>query len=260
MTVGFVERDGVKLAYAEAGQGDPAVVLVHGMACDRSHLRLQMQHLEFRHRVVAVDLRGHGESDKPPGPYTAEVFGDDLCHLFDHLGLDRPVLVGHSLGGSISLALAAARPERLSGLILLDSGIRSPDAKAAELQPFYRELGGDDHAQRVERFVRDRLFEPTDGGVVDGVAATMAATPAHVFLSMADGVLGFDSRRAAMACTRPALLVLAARPFADPDVLRSLPPNWQFAQVVGSGHFVQLVVPAQVNAMIDRFLELLRRG
>jgi pimeloyl-ACP methyl ester carboxylesterase len=71
-------------------------------------------------------------------------------------------------------------------------------------------------------------------------------------------VLAFDSLAAAQRCPVPGLLVLAARPsFLDPAALATLPEHWQVAQVVGSGHFVQLVVPDQVNAMIDRFLTLL---
>jgi pimeloyl-ACP methyl ester carboxylesterase len=91
---------------------------------------------------------------------------------------------------------------------------------------------------------------------VDAVAATMAATPAHVFLAMADGVLAFDSLAAAQACTMPALIVLADRPFVEP-ALAKLPANWRTGRVVGAGHFLQLVVPDQVNAMLDHYLALL---
>ena len=257
-TVHTLDHDGVALAYLDEGGGDPPVVLVHGMACDHTHVLPQLRHLSPRHRTIAVDLRGHGRSDKPRGAYTTEVFGDDLVFLFDQLGLDRPVLIGHSLGGSISLALAARRPDRVGALVLLDSGIRASEAKRDELKPFYDSLGGPDHADRVRQFVLARLVEPTDPpDVVDAVATTMAGTPAHVFLAMGDGVLAFDSVAAAARCRVPSLVILATRPFAPPASVESLPPNWQVGRVVGSGHFVQLVVPDQVNGMLDRFLTLL---
>jgi len=248
---------GVRIGYDEAGAGDPALVLVHGMACDRTHLRHQFDHLRDRYRVVAVDLRGHGVSDKPDGVYDSATFVGDFLALFDALDLDRPVMIGHSLGGSLSLALAVAHPESISGLVMLDSGIRPPAHKTAELQPFYATLGGPDHGDRVRDFVVGRLFEPVDGPEVTAeVAATMAATPAHVFRAMGDGVLAFDSHQAATTCAVPSLLVTAARPFAVPESLAALGDNWQVARVVGSGHFLQLVVPDQVNAMLDRFLAL----
>jgi pimeloyl-ACP methyl ester carboxylesterase len=254
----FLDHNGVQLAYRESGQGDPPIVLIHGMACDHTHLTPQFQHLSPSHRVVTLDLRGHGQSDKPTGDYTNEVFDQDLRFVFERLELDHPIVIGHSLGGSIALAMAASHPKLFGALVLLDSGVRAPTAKQAELQPFYATLGGADHAELVRQFVIDRLFEPTDGrAVIDRVAATMGATPAHVFLAMAEGVLAFDSRAAARAVQVPSLLVLASRPFADPDEVEKLGPNWQVGRVVGSGHFLQLVVPDQVNAMLDRFLELL---
>lgn len=253
-----MDHEGVSIAYVEAGVGDPPILLVHGMACDHTHLLPQFHHLRTRHRVIAVDLRGHGASDRPGGAYTGEILGDDLAFVCRSLGLDHPVVVGHSLGGSVSLALAVRQPELLGGLVLLDSGIRRPQAKRQELQPFYDSLGGPDHAELVSRFVAQRLCLPTDGEeIVRSVARTMAATPAHVFLAMAEGVVAFDSQAAALACRVPALLVMSGQPFVDPAAVAALPDNWEVARVAGAGHFVQLVVPDQVNAMLDRFLHLL---
>ena len=63
----YVDHEGVSIAYVEAGVGDPPILLVHGMACDHTHLLPQFHHLRSRHRVIAVDLRGHGASDRPGG-------------------------------------------------------------------------------------------------------------------------------------------------------------------------------------------------
>jgi len=258
-TTRFIQRGGVRLAYEERGHGDHSILLIHGMACDHTHFATQLAHLSKRYRVVAVDLRGHGQSDKPQAPYNNEVFGDDLRFTIEYLELGPTVFIGHSLGGSIALDLVGHHPELFRALILLDSGIRPPGPKSAELSPFYASLGGPDHAARVGEFVRRRLVEPTDGAeLIERIAATMAATPAHVFLAMADGVLAFDSHAAALANTDvPSLLILGARPFAEPASVAALGANWQVGQVVGSGHFIQMVVPDQVNAMLDRFLDLL---
>jgi pimeloyl-ACP methyl ester carboxylesterase len=248
----------VRLAYTEAGTGEPAVLLLHGMACERSQLDHQLRHLAPRHRCVSLDLRGHGESDKPEGSYSTQVFVGDLVRVIEQLDLGRPIVIGHSRGGSLALALATARPGLVRTLVLLDSGIRRPDGRRADLEPFYASLGGPDHAERVREFVARRLLEPTDGAqVIAQVEAVMGETPAHVFRAMGEGVLEFDSLTAAQAYQLPGLLVLAGRPsFLDAEALSTLPDNWHVARVVGAGHFVQMVVPDQVNAMIDRFLEL----
>jgi pimeloyl-ACP methyl ester carboxylesterase len=195
-----VTSDGVRLAYEEAGTGSPSVLLVHGMACDRTQMRAQLAHLASRHRAVAVDMRGHGESDKPHGDYGHEVLGGDLLELSEALGLDRPVVMGHSLGGSVALQAAVAHPGAFRGLVMLDSGMRKLSDKQAELGPFYETLGGPDHDQRVQEFVIARLFEPVDDPTVaKAVAITMGAVPAHAFLAMAKGV---SSCRSARSCPR----------------------------------------------------------
>ena len=120
-----IERDGIRLAYTEAGSADPPVVLLHGMACRHDHMLPVMRHLEAHHRCVAFDLRGHGASDAPRDAYAMDDFIADLGRAVDELDLRRPILIGHSFGGSIALAYADRYPERVRALVLLDSGMRS---------------------------------------------------------------------------------------------------------------------------------------
>lgn len=123
-------RDGVKLCYAEQGSAPP-MVFVHGWTCDRSHFAPQAKHFSARFRCLSVDLRGHGESDKPEQAYTIEGFADDVAWMCAELGVTRAVFVGHSMGGGVALALAAARPQLCQALVMLDPAILFP----AELQP-----------------------------------------------------------------------------------------------------------------------------
>jgi len=250
----FTVRDGVRLAYVEAGQGGEPVLLVHGMQCDHTHMLPLFEHLARSRRVVAVDLRGHGASDKPAGDYSNAVFHADIAHLCAALGLARPVGIGHSFGGSMLLDLAVQRPDLLGGLVLLDSGVRTLADKQAELGPAYE-------APVSREFLASRLFGPDDPPALKAaILERMAATPQHVVDAMRKTVLAFDGAAAAQACRLPALFLLADKPFTDAATLASLGPNWRTGQVVGAGHFVQLVAPDQVNAMVDRFLALLPKS
>ena len=187
-----IARDGVRLAFVDSGAGEPAVVLLHGMACVHDHMLPVMRHLESRHRCVAVDLRGHGASDAPLDAYAMDDFLADLDALIGELGLGRPILVGHSFGGSIALAYADRYPERVAALVMLDSGMRSNQVLTADLGPFYEALrSGDDARYRstLGAFVRERLVDPVDGEeLATEIAATMSDVPSHVFLSMSDTV------------------------------------------------------------------------
>jgi pimeloyl-ACP methyl ester carboxylesterase len=254
----IVNVNGVDLAYAEAGSGDPPILLVHGMRCDHSHMQPVFDHLAQAHRVVSVDLRGHGRSAKPDGPYTNEAMAADLVGLCEHLGLDRPIGIGHSFGGSLLLWLTVERPDLLRALVVLDSGVRSNEERLAELGVIVRE----DTAQSdddLRAFLENRLFGPDDPQWLKAEVLELMFTsvPPHAAAAMGRTVVEFDAADAAERCTIPALFLLADRPFTSNAVLERLGPNWRIGRVVGAGHFVQLVAPAQVNAMIDRFLELL---
>ena len=249
----FLVRNGVRLAYEEAGSGGPPLLLVHGMRCNRTHMAPQLGHFMRRHRVVAVDLRGHGESDAPESDYSNQELGDDLVWLCGELGIERPVAAGHSFGGSLLLHLAVARPNFFSGLVILDSGIRSAAARVAE-------LGGTPTMTPEEgrRFLTERLFSRDDPpDLRDRIIAEMDRPAKHVSAACGRTVLGFDAGEAALRCTVPTLFLLADRPFTEPELLARLGPNWRIGQVVGAGHFIHMIAPDQVNAMIARFLELL---
>src|SRR5436853_5160764 len=102
-----LSREGMALAYEQAGTGEPPLVFMHGWSADRTYFAPQVEHFRGSHRVVALDLRGHGESGKPEQAYTMAAFADDVAWLCGQLGVRKPVLVGHSMGGNIALELAA---------------------------------------------------------------------------------------------------------------------------------------------------------
>ena len=97
-----IERNGVTLTYDTAGRGDPPIVFVHGWSCDRSYFAPQFEHFAARHAVAALDLRGHGDSSVPEpaaGTYEIDALADDVLAVAGAAGFDRPVVVGHSMGG-----------------------------------------------------------------------------------------------------------------------------------------------------------------
>jgi len=250
----------VHLAHEEHGAGDPPMLFLHGMACVRHDMDLLIDAFAADHRCVAFDLRGHGASDVPVDAYATTDFTDDIGRMIDDLRLDRPVLVGHSFGGSVALAFAAAHPEQVRALVMLDSGLRSSATVGADLNPFYDALRAAtpaEYREIVEDFVRTRLFDPVDDpAIVAQVSAQMGKLPAHVFLSMAETVTSFDSAETARQCVVPSLIIQSRQPFVDPAALATLGDNWDSGRVVGSGHFIQVLVPDQVVAMIRRFLEM----
>ncbi len=248
-------RDGVKLCFEEAGSGAPPLVFVHGWTCDHSFFAPQFDHFKRAHRVIAVDLRGHGESDKPQQDYTIAAFADDLKWLCAELRVEKPVVVGHSMGGFIALVLAAEHPQVPSAIVTLDSPIVLPAPISDTVLDFMRALRGVNFREAQRQFVSQMLFLPSDdperkSRIID----TMSSAPQHVMASAFEGLDTCDTAAAAAACKVPFLALYADRVMSDLNRLRSLCPHVITGQTVGAGHFHQLEVPAQINAMLDRFL------
>jgi pimeloyl-ACP methyl ester carboxylesterase len=116
-------------AHRAAGARPVAFVLVHGLA---SNARLwdgvAERLVERGHRAVTLDLRGHGRSAKPDGPYDIPTVADDVAAVIASLGLERPVVAGQSWGGNVVLELAAAHPDAVSGIVCVDGGWFEPSA------------------------------------------------------------------------------------------------------------------------------------
>jgi 3-oxoadipate enol-lactonase len=116
-------RDGTSIAYTlvDAGAGPPRIALVHSLAMERSFWRPVTERLAGAASLLLLDCRGHGASGKPTGPYTVDLFADDLADLFDHVGWRTATVAGASMGGCVSLAFAARHPQRTTGLTLIDT-------------------------------------------------------------------------------------------------------------------------------------------
>ncbi|MER6943032.1 alpha/beta hydrolase [Nonomuraea sp. NPDC000554] len=123
--------DGRRLHHVTRGSGGPVVVLEAGLGATRTEWGLVLPGLAERTRVVAYDRAGMGRSDRDPGRRHLQRMVEDLGHLLDHLGEERYVLAGHSLGGPIIRAYAAERPERVAALVLIDQA-------AEEMAHYYK--------------------------------------------------------------------------------------------------------------------------
>src|SRR4051812_24096050 len=116
----FITIRGTKLHYIEAGAGKP-IICFHSTPASAEFYRPQLEEFAKDYRVIAVDLRGHGESEKPPGAYRISEFLEDYVELFDKLELQDFVLVGCSVGGIVSQLYALEHGDNLRGLVLIGS-------------------------------------------------------------------------------------------------------------------------------------------
>lgn len=242
---------------ADAGASNPrplTLLFLHGTAGSSADFEPQFDHFRKTMRVVTLDLRGHGQSARPGSGYAIEDFADDLERLVGELGLDRIVVVGHSLGGLIALELASRKPEYLAGIVMIDAAMLIPPPVAAALAPLLDAFRGPGYREALQGFAAQFFFAPTDDP--DRRKTTLESLgrfPQETFVEIWEKQGAFDAEAAARRAEVPGLYIHASVP-VDLGRLENLYRGIQIGRTVASGHYVQLEEPEQVNAMISAFL------
>ena len=245
----------VSIAYEVAGQGEPACVVIHGPFGNRLQLESLIEHLAAGHRVLAPDLRGTGESDRPSSGYRVADFADDVVAVCRHAGVHRAVLIGHSVGAAVALEVAARVPDLVAGIAMLDGAILfSEELRTQVLAGPVRGFEGPGWLEALSGYIAAKQFDPADPP--DVRARVMADLP-----KLAPGLAGELMRDAMsqdfsdlVAAGRYPLLYIHARVPADLARLKTLRPDATVRSVVGSGHYMTMIVPDQVNALVDDFM------
>jgi len=252
--VPYAELDGLRLYYERAGSGEPELLFVPGWCCDRTMFRPQFEHFARTHAVTALDLRGWGRSDRPEDGYEIPDLADDLARFCSEVGIDQPVIVGHSMGGMVGVELAARYPTALRALVLVDPGPIDPLPETIdEFEAFAEQLAGPNGEEARRSYIQD--MSPRDEELARSIADVMCAVPLPIAIAGIRGVIDWNGVGALALCAVPTLLL---RPQLDADRdgvrLPAIKPDLELGVTVGAGHFHQLEVPEQVNAMIERFL------
>ena len=175
--------DNTPIAYEVHGGGEPTLILVHGWSCDSRYWRKQLAHFTTRHRVVTVDLAGHGHSGAGREDYTMRSFGEDVRAVADAVGGDQLILVGHSMGGLVIAEAAHLLPGRVLGLIAVDS-LHDLDFPVSEehavemIAPLEA-----DFSTACRQFAAAMILPDTDADLAEWIQADMAAAPARVAVS-----------------------------------------------------------------------------
>jgi pimeloyl-ACP methyl ester carboxylesterase len=251
-----VEVDGSALACDIGGAGDRALAFVHGWCSKAEHWQAQAAHFELGYRVVRWDRRGMGRSRDAPAADSPQRHADDLAAILDRAEIAAAGVVGHAGGGPAALTFAAAYPDRVTHLVLVDTGLHEPpavgeDPLAANIERSRaRLLDGDD--EFFAKLYRSFFGPRASTAVVDDAVANALATPRTVAASEM-GHVCLDTVALAQRVTCPVLWV-SAQP-NDAKSVRSAFGDVAIGHVVGSGHFVQVEVPEQLDAMMDAFFD-----
>jgi pimeloyl-ACP methyl ester carboxylesterase len=252
-------RDGIELHYDVTSGSGQSYAFVHGWTCNREYFRPQAKYFAAKgHTVLTLDLRGHGASTVPEGtPITIADFAADVGAIIAATGLNHPIVVGHSMGGLIVLKLAVDYPGHVGGIVMVDPApLIWTDEFAQGVDAVVAAMKVGDQGPRRD-FISEALFLPTDDvAVKEKTLADMLGTPVHVAVAAMESVRAFDGPGMASRCKVPTLHIGAAIPLNPLAQLEGLIEGAVSGQTVGAGHLHQLLVPVQVNDMIERFARI----
>lgn len=250
--------DGVGLNVYDSRTRSPLAPLlcIHGNSCDHSFLTPQIEHFQAQRRVIAPDLRGHGESDAPESDYAFARLAADLAEALDQLECPPVVAVGHSMGGMVAMELSYRHADKVAAVACLDSTLVAPPGRPSRIHSLLEGLRSSAWRGYFTRYFESAFDSFDDPERKQAILERMARTPQHVVVSIFEQWRLADGVAAVRACRTPLLYVSSSKPRMDTAQLAELCPQLMLGRVVGAGHFLTVEVPAQVNAMLERFLEI----
>lgn len=239
-------------------EGAPSVVLVHAIGTSMQMWAPQIASLSRDYRVISVDLRGHGRSPAPPGPYTIEELAGDVIAVLDVLRIERASVCGLSLGGMVALAISAAAPDRVDRLVAA-CVVAAPLVPTAWHDRAEAVLAGGSAAVSdlvVERWgYRERAPE-----IAQLVRDMLAATPRAGYAGCCEAIAAMDLRPALPRVAAPTLLLAGSHdPAAPASVAHEMTatmPDASVRVIDGAAHLLNVEAPASTTEAI---LEHLRR-
>lgn len=253
----FAELDGFKIHYKSLHTGRTAVVFVHGWASDLNAWKFQAGALEERVRVLALDLPGHGRSDKPVRSYSMGLMARAVAAVMDAAGVDRAVLVGHSLGTPVIRQFTRLYPKRVIGLVVVDGNLKPPGLDSVAIEKQVQQFSGPDLAPLWDRMIAPMFPGDALEPVRRQVIQTARTTPQHVVTAVIRGMMdpsiwGEDPIRV------PVLAVMAKGPNWPPAYqayVRRLVGDLRYEELDGVHHFLMLERPDLFNPPLVDFLK-----
>lgn len=259
----YIDYKGNKVYYQVMGQGEPALVLIHGWCGDHTLWRFNTPELAKKYKLVLVDMPGHGLSDKPRVDYTFEFLAGGVLAAIKASGVKNPVLVGHSLGATVGRQVIQSNPGMASSLISVDGAFVSlpqdPKARAAWEKQSADRLAGfkKDFRAALKPFVESMLGPAITPNLKKIILNKMLAADPRVAISESQAMSNPNSWRLESIET-PTLAMYVESQFSPPDFaehLKKLFPNLTCKQWKGVGHFFFMEKPGKFNRQVIEFLK-----
>lgn len=251
----FTTLDGARIHYVNYGKGSEALVLIHGWTVNLNNWRDQAPDFAKRNRVIAIDLPGHGQSDKPQIKYSMELFARAVDVVLRDAKVKRAVLVGHSMGTPIARQFYRKYPQKTLAIVVVDGALR-PFGDQAMMDRMVAGVRGPNYKEVLSQMFAAMTGPNLTSEARERIKASSLNTPQHVLVSAMEGMAD-SSIWGADKINVPLLAIMAKNPFYPPNIeasYRDVAPKMDFQMWEGVGHFIMMEQPKQFNEAVLAFL------
>lgn len=253
------EHDGCSLHYEEYGQGPP-LLLLHGLGSSCRDWEYQIPVLAEQYRVIAMDMRGHGRSDKPRERYSIRGFAGDVEALIEHLNLGPVHVVGLSMGGMIGFQLAVDQPHLLKSLCVVNSAPQVKVQNANDVWQYAKRWGLARllSMETLGKAIGRNLFpKPEQDDLRRKIASRWAENDKRAYLASFDAIVGWGVQQKLARITCPTLIISADRdytPVSLKEAYVKLIPHAKLVVIKDSRHATPLDQPEEFNRVVLEFI------
>jgi pimeloyl-ACP methyl ester carboxylesterase len=248
--------DGARIHYVSYGKGSEALVLIHGWTCNLDNWRDQIPDFAKRNRVIAIDLPGHGLSDKPQITYSMDLFARAVEAVMRDAKVKRAVLVGHSMGTPVARQFYRKYPQKTIAIVIVDGSLR-PFGDQSLMDRLIGSFRGPNYREAVGQMLAAISGPNLSAEARERIKASSLNTPQHVIVSAMEGMAD-PSIWGADKINVPVLAIMAKNPFYGANIeelFRGIAPNLDFQMWDGVGHFIMMEKPKEFNAAVLSFLD-----
>ena len=251
----YASLDGARIHYQSYGKGREALVLIHGWSCNLDFWRELIPDLSQRSRVIAIDLPGHGQSDKPQIAYTMDLFARAVDAVMRDAGVKRAVFVGHSMGTPVMRQFYRKYPLKTLALVIVDGALR-PYGDKKTMDGFLAPLRGPNYKEAGAGMLTGMAGPNLAPELRARIQSSFLSTPQYVLVSAMEGMVD-ESIWGSDKINVPVLAIMAKSPFWPANIeqlYRSIAPQLDYQMWDGVGHFLMMERPKEFDEAVIAFL------
>ncbi|HLP57414.1 MAG TPA: alpha/beta hydrolase [Candidatus Deferrimicrobium sp.] len=254
-----VSADGVEIAYTSQGSGETTIIFIHGGFADRSFWSNQVGPFSEKYRVIALDLAGHGESGKNRQKWNLPAFAQDVRAVMEKENTRRAILVGNSLGGPVALETTLLLPEKIIGIVAVDTFQDFAEQPPAGHFQKIAESFRSDFNKTMQQLVRSLFHNNVDPKLYAQIETKMLKISPEMAAELLASFETYDEAAAARKVTQPIRCINGDLFPTQVEKNRNIHPDFNAVIIPHTGHFPMLEQPELFNRRLTEILETFKK-